>query len=510
MKKRSFHLLNILIACFLISIFIITYVNSQNLIGIQSGTIYRQYKISGLNFADLIGRMIIPIESEFLISVIDIFPYKVLELVFPEKIAYSLSVSIFFVGSLILFYKVTRRTIPTLPSVFLTTLLFLTPTLDGFHKYLARFGSGGNRYSGYFLMEFPFPIGVIFGLSLFAYLAGSQNYSPKIKYRAIGIALVLQVYIHPLNAFVCGAWLIWDFFKNPGSPKLSHLKSFKLLRILILLLLLGVQTFSILFSSSYGNFGGITGDANLSISKFDLIFFSLLPLVLIEIARKFINISWYEIISRFSFISALFIFKLFAICVSLVFDWDNLYEVLSRNGYVDFIDVIIFIPVIYSLTAFDRANKIVTNRSRAADLILAKSRVAFNFLVATLLSLVVLQSSDVVRSNYFSRNDACLKLNDSQQDNLREIVVRSGELSESILQNELQNFTLQEIPRGKYRDFLREPFGNFNRPEISELCGIDGLGYLVLNGFEQDNASMIRMESFLKQLEISGGDSVAN
>lgn len=291
---------------------------------------------------------------------------------------------------------------------------------------------------------------------------------------------------------------------------MSNLKNFKLFKILTLSLLLGVQTASILLSSSYGNLGGITGDANIAISKFDLFFYCSLPPILIETARRFINISWYEIVSRFSFISTLFLFKIIAIVASLVFDWDNPYEILSRNGYVDFIDVIVFIPVIYSLTAFDRANKIVSHRSRVVSLTLAKSRALFNYFIATLLMLVLLQSSDIVRSNYVNSNNMCLKLNESQQNELRAIVNRSAEVSDSIMQNELRTFTLQNIPRDKFRAFLREPFGNFNRPEISELCGIDGLGYLVLNGFEQDSVSMTRMESFLRQLDKPGGEAVAN
>jgi len=510
MIKRNFFLqIATLLSIFFFAVYAV-YKSYETTIGIQPGILYRQYKTADLSLLELIKQMIIPIKSDFLISILDIFPYRFFKIFMSESWAYSISVSLLYLSSVVLFYKITRRSLKFIPSFFLTSLLFLTPNDLGFHQYLNNFGDQDNVISGFRYLNFPFPVGVIFGLTLFTFFAGSQSYAPRIKYQVVGVALVLQVYIHPLSAAICGVWVIWDYFKNPGSPNLRQVKKLKFSLIMVFGILLTSQTVTLLISSSKGTFGGFTGTSNFEIPKFDILFFGLLPVLLIQLATKLINISWYEIISRFSFIVVLFLFKGIAILCSLLLNWHNLYEVLARNGYIDFIDILVFIPVIYSLLSVERLNRIMQTRSKFP--ILKMNQIGFfsNCTFIVLIALLLFQAKAEFPDESSLSSSICIQLGKKENRELQNLAVRPVNQSISLRQQDLKRFILQNLSSDQYEDFLSNPFGDPNVLRHEGFCGRRSLGYLLLNGFNQDVRSKDRISELLRQLDEVQRGSIAN
>jgi hypothetical protein len=510
MIKRNLFLLKATVLLIFFFAVYTAYKSYETTIGIQPGTLYRQYKTAHLSLSELIKQMIIPIKSDFLISILDIFPHRFFKIFLSESWAYSISVSLVYIISVVLFYKITRRSLKFIPSLFLTSLLFLTPNDVGFHQYLTNFGTQDNGISGFHYLNFPFPVGVIFGLTFFAFFAGSQSYEPRIKYQFVGLALVLQVYIHPLSAAICGTWVIWDYFKNPGSPSLRQVKKLKFFLITIFSLLLTTQAVTILISSGQGTFGGFTGTSDFEIPRFDILFFGLLPVLLIQLATKVINISWYEIISRFSFIVVLFLFKGIAILFSLLLNWDNPYEVLARNGYIDFIDILVFIPVIFSLLSFERLNKILQTRSKFQ--ILKMNQIGFfsNCTFIVLITLLFFQAVEEFPDESSLNSSVCIQLGKKENQELQNLATRQESQSISLRQEDLKKFIIQNFSSDQYEDFLSNPFGASNLLRQDGFCGRSSLGYLLLNGFNQDALSKDRISELLRQLDEVQRGSIAN
>lgn len=486
----------------------ITSKNFQTLRGVQTGSYYRQNVIEKLSYLDAFIQMIFPFSTTFLVSILDIVPFKILNSVLDSSIAYAISANLLFFISITLFYSACRKYIGFPASFFLTMLLFLTPNELSFHQYLTSPSLNFVGGVGFRFLSFPFPIGIIFGLSLFLFVSSSSLIKPKEKYKLLAILLFLQIYVHPLNAIICGTWMLWDYFSNPGSPKAKSANKIKFYGLIIFVLFASLQLVAVLFSSNAGVIGGFVGPSEFKIGFFDLIFFAIMPLVLIQISTKFINISWLEIIYRFNFVAVLFLVKIFAVVCSKIFEWQNPYEVLTRNGYIDFIDALIYIPVIYVYSSNERSNKILKSKFRLFAWGISKSKKILNLILGLLITLLLLQSIPNFQIKNYSDGDVCIQLNPLQLADLQKFVIQVDKLSYNEIERRLILFTKSNIPPDQYKDFFDSPIKEVSsRILTSNECALSGYGYLILNGFSQSEASMKKSSEILEKLKVAAGNS---
>jgi hypothetical protein len=246
----------------------------------------------------------------------------------------------------------------------------------------------------------------------------------------------------------------------------------------------------------------------LQFSFYHLVLYILLPVLLLTIFTKIMNVSWREIIQRFSFIAVLYFLSLASLIYAILLNENGLYEVLNRSGVTPLTNALVYLPVLYLLSE-GRYSRLFALRSLLFEKIVRISPLLVNTLVIVLLVAVSVQATWISISAARGQAQAtCLNFDSAERLKVENLIRES-----SVLELEERKELILNYARGKlspidFIAFMTSPLDPVIAQEkLGASCSLLGLGYLSLNGLSQSKVSRNRATDLILKFTDGGVSS---
>jgi hypothetical protein len=465
----------------------------------NSVTLYKTLLVKDASFQILTLSMFIPEENFVFTSIFDLALLKPLMFFFSPEYAFGFSnlVCIILLG--FLFYFFVNHYLKKKYSFFLTLLLLSTPTSGTFQENLETLLNGQVRSYGFFFLENSSPTRIVLVIAAYLWVYKSEFIDLKRKHTVLSYLTLLSVLVHPISGLIC---LLLGFIRKSQILKngVVHSKANQLL-VVLAGCLFGAQSFSIikaLVGENRSVIGGLSGNVTLDYPIERTFFYFILPIVLLLMSTRIINISWYEIRKRFGFLFLLFAVQ--GISLTLYYLGSrNLLDVLYRNGLIFFISIASYIPVIYVYSQIARINKLLLLPLKHGKHIVGTINFLPQFVSVLLILVLVVTSAFTIRNHVGQSDEAC----DNRSNNYSVLLQKyfsNLELNNLTERDERTvEFISSNLTGSETNDFLSNPLST-ETPAFSPQCIISGAGYLYVNGFDQSRESTLRIQAIKMKL----------
>lgn len=377
------------------------------------------------------------------------------------------------------------QTLPKQFSLLLLLLIFLTPIYGEFRQALSS--PLEASFYGFLFALFPYPFLMLAGTILVLTSLNRDRLSRQLSInRALGLSFILYL-LHPFlfAVFVVSFIAQARMFKNRKIVRFGFWSQ----KIFIVLFFLSLLAWGIfLWVNFHAKFlGAFTIEAPSNFNSFEIITYIFVPIVLLLLSLFLVNISLYEIVSKFIPILTLFLIETGLVTLSLI-SGRNFLLFLSINGLDAILHVLYFVPSIYVALSVSRRQRIKwIYFEKLGEL---SEKLISNWLpkIAVVLTLILFSITLKNNVEYLNRQTECRDAKYIERlvkANLGEIELK--QMPQALLAN-LQVYTLKDT---SFSAFMGMPhFNRFLYPTHNQICSIDGLGYLISNGFTFYSSSL--------------------
>jgi len=362
---------------------------------------------------------------------------------------------------------------------FLLLLIILFTPLSGEIRNNLNFFRRGDMY-GLLFASFPYPQIVLIGLILVLNFYFQHRNSLSFPTKRALVVCVLTFSIHPFLFFffMCCLVLHVKFLKSRGLGLLESKKA--------RLFLLALPSFLLLYSilsiliGPEDLLGTLTFDFVFQFNSFEFFFYMLLPVSSLVFALLFINVSLYELVMRFYPILVLFSMELTLILFSFLSDKD--FTVFLRfNGLSQVAHILYYIPAIYVLVSFEKRQRIkfiyFDEVGGISNFVITK----FLPVISLFLTLIIVATTVVHNWPIVEKPNNC-----SQIDFLKSAWQKGspGVNSKATVYAELLSIRKSVMDSEEFARFMEQPlYVSSGTTYERGLCDLQGIGFLVLNGF---------------------------
>jgi hypothetical protein len=474
--------------------------SSSNLM--DAVTYFKVTVLDNKSFGEIITGLVAPGENGYFTSLFDLLLVKPLSFFIKIEWAFQVVNICTFVALGFLFFRLTSRFLKKTYAIFLTLLLLSTPSTGSFHTALFQISDRPFGLSNIYFLENSTASRIVFALLFFFSVRTFNEITKKQNKNVLWLTLILVHLIHPISGAICLFSIILMKYKADSSC----IKTFKEKPAMVLLFisLIFSQVNSIIHNSqeNYNSIlGGFGGRATLDYSFYAFVLYLALPLLLLHISTKVINVSWYEIRSRFNFLLVPVLVQFFMVVIYIL-GWQNPLDILNRNGLVILVNILSYVPLLYVLSQSSRANKLVFIRLREGSRFIRILDTAPQVVTVFLIGAIFLQVSNsfLLREPLVVKN--CAFLNGESTKELDNLIMHSVEDGELSIFEDTLSFVQLNLNQSQRQDFLANPLilgaslGSWNTK-----CRFIGLGYLLLNGFDQTDSAKNRIDAFNRILD---------
>ena len=494
-------IVNTALAIFMLSLTAI-YLRNSNRDSIDAVAYFKITVLENRTFSEVVIGLVRPGENGYFTSLFDLLLVKPLSSFMTIELAFQLVNLCVFFALGFLFLRLTSRFLKKTYAMFLTFLLLSTPTTGSFHAALFQIPDSNFGLSNIFFLQNSTSTRVLLALLFFFWVRTFNGNTKRQNRRLLSFSLIVVHLIHPICGAIC---LLSVVFMKSGEHR-SFLKNFKEKSAIMLpLILLSVlQTISInsnLKERFNSILGGLGGRATPDYSFYSFVLYLALPILLLHISTKVINVSWYEIRSRFNFLFAPVSVQ-FLVVLIYILGWQNPLDVMNRNGLVVLINILSYVPLLYVLSQFSRANKLIFIRLRDSSRVIRIFELTPQVVTVLLTGAIFLQVSNSFHLREPIAVNSCSFLKGESINELNNLIMRSlGDEEVEIFEDTLSFVELNLIKRQSH-EFLANPLTlPTSIDSLTNSCRFIGLGYLILNGFDQTDSARMKIDAFKKILE---------
>ncbi len=464
--------------------------------------------IDSQSSSQIITNIVYPFTGIFWQNIFVLFPFKFLSNIFSIEASYAISSFLLTATSSLLLYLILRKFLNRIGSLFFLWLFIFTQSSVPFHEFFTSDMESFTQMSHMILADFPNPSSLILGLLVFYYFAILSQAPPKSKAIRTSLALLLQLFISPINLMICGAWVLGDYFISRQSPRFYLTRKSRLVTIalfwsfiLILVYKLGVAR----DRTNESLMGGILNNQSFQLSFYHTLVFILIPALLIIAITRMMNVSWHEIIVRFSFNLLLYFSSVVVLLYGIVVNQNSLHDVFLRNGITTVTNILVYMPIL-SLLIEGRFDKILAVQNFHFAKLVALSPVLLNLVTFVLFSAVLFQSTfSIVNTRLIGVGSPCSNFNTAARISLESLIANSS--SEMLDEREVRilNYAQTRMTPADFRLFMQNPLVKSKTKLTGQYaCAMAGLGYLSLNGFSQSEFSRNRAEALILRFTTDG------
>jgi hypothetical protein len=472
---------------------------------------FKSIVTASMSPTEIVTNIAYPSNGLFLQNIFLLFPFKFLSTFFSIQFSYALTSFLLSVMSSYFFYKILRRFLTVKASLLLLWLLMFTQTSVSFHEFFLSADKNIGQFGNLALSDFPNPSSIVLGLLVFYHIGVLADAPPKMRTLRICFALLLQVLISPINSIICGFWAFTDYFMSSRSPRFHLTRKIRLTVFIFYSVLIFLQVVKLVTGESESGQSLVTSllrNQPLQFSFYHLVLYILLPVLLLTIFTKIMNVSWREIIQRFSFIAVLYFLSLASLIYAILLNENGLYEVLNRSGVTPLTNALVYLPVLYLLSE-GRYSRLFALRSLLFEKIVRISPLLVNTLVIVLLVAVSVQATWISISAARGQAQAtCLNFDSAERLKVENLIRES-----SVLELEERKELILNYARGKlspidFIAFMTSPLDPVIAQEkLGASCSLLGLGYLSLNGLSQSKVSRNRATDLILKFTDGGVSS---
>ncbi len=469
--------------------------------GLMSGLEYSSidyYKViitKSMDPFEIVKHIVYPENGLFLQNIFLLFPFKLLTVFFSLHISYALSSLLVIVAASWLLYLILRNFLDKRLSLLLLWLLMFTQTSITFLESLNFRGKNFSQLGNLALLDFPNPSSIILGILIFFYYGILRDAPPKSKTLMICLCLFLQVLISPVSSILCGVWALLHYFMSARSPRFNSTRKVSLSVFSVYWIIVSSQVF-ILIRGTSGTYesliGGILINQTFQFSWVYLFLYILFPLAGLLVSRATMNVSWHEIVHRFSFILLLYVTSIVTLIFSIIKRDGALQAVLSSSGITPLTNTLVLVPLLCLFSEARFSNFLVVRNHffGSATRILP---VLMNLVIIVLLFAVTIQSTWITVSVANSRSlSICPTFNDEDRIEIEQMVLRSTDLDLEGKKVLILDYANRNMDPSDFAIFMENPIGHSNTGRSTgDACVQKGLGYLSLNGLNQSRLSRI-------------------
>jgi hypothetical protein len=352
-------------------------------------------------------------------------------------------------------------------------------------------------FFGFLFALFPNPFMMLIGIALLLSRLNSYRLARELSWPNIFLFACLMYLFHPF---------LLIFFVLCFSIQLKILKTRGLGLIKPSTLNFGFAlvaslccSYLIYFWSTFGKklMGTFQIVTPINFDKFELVFYISLPFILLVASLFLINISLYELMVKFYPIFIMFFMELMLVVLSLVLS-RNLLLFWEFNGISAIAHVLYYVPSIYVLLSLNRRQRI---KWMSFDRLGANSESLMSILIlkaSTFLYFVVISISAFNNFHFLQNVQECTT---ARQVEDIYIQAYNETNSSSFSINELRQVREEVLSEVGFSRFMQtpEPLSLNSVREIA--CNIDGLGYLIVNGFTFDSLAKDKSNAILRNTE---------
>lgn len=458
--------------------------------------------------SQVITNIIYPFAGLFWQNIFLLFPFKLLSNVFSIEASYAISSFFVTATSSLFLYLILRKFLNRIGSLFFLWLFIFTQSSVSFHEFFTSDLRRVSQMGQMSMADFPNPSSLILGLLFFYYFAILSQAPPKSKAIRISLALLLQLFINPINLMICGAWVLSDYFITRQSPRFHLTRKSRLATITLFGVIIFLQVFKLSMTQDRTNeslLGGILNDQPFQLSLYHTIVFILIPALLLIVITKIMNVSWHEIIVRFSFNLLLYISSVVVLLYGVVLNQNSLQEVFLRNGITTVTNILVYMPIL-SLLIEGRYDKILVAQNSYFAKLVTFSPKLLNLVTFVLFGAVLCQSTfSIINARSISFGLSCQNFNATARLGIENLMTNS--YSEMVEEREVQilNYAKDRMTPADFRIFMQNPVTNSKSQVTGKYaCAMAGLGYLSLNGFSQSDFSRNRANALILRFITDG------
>jgi len=430
----------------------------------------------------------------------NVFEYLQLIFILPPIVS-SLLVGVFsyLVGRNI--YRYFTQLLPKEISLFLCVLIFLTPIQGEIREIVMNPMS--INFQGLLFGLFPNPYVILFGFILLIANLNNQRTSRNNSIKKTGLFGLLLYSFHP---FLTGLYLICIFLqsyvsRNRNSEIINkpHLKKYYITFGSIFVVFVSIFWMNV----SQNFLGTFTFVASKNFDAFEVVIYIIMPFFFLVLALYLINISPYELLYKFLPIFCIYFVEVFFVVVSLL-SGRNLMLFFGYNGIGAISHVLYYVPSVYVVLSVNR-------RQRIKWIQFAKIGDILEILILNLLPKTALLLAIVIVSITLT-NNAKFLINDSKCiDSARILELYQGKYSNDRKPLHSKLFLVEVrkeiLDAEKFSQFLELPKINpdYNSFKV-QICEVNGLGFLILNGFIFNSKSIANSIEVLNEIKMIHND----
>lgn len=395
-----------------------------------------------------------------------------------------------------LLLKYARYWITGFSSLLLVAIIFFTPMVGDLRQIFSS--SENSRFYGLLYGNLPSPQFFLVALIGFLLFLHESRLSRVYPFKKALLLAMLLFFVHPFLfiLFVVCFYIQIKILHSRGLGFVERDKTSILLFFLNSLLLISFVSFVLHMGRNY--LGSFTVAASARLDVFELGFYLVLPTILLLLSLYYINISFYELLIKFFPIFVFFCLETILLIVSVLMS-RNLIWFLEINGLSQFFHVIYYLPSIYLMLSFSRRQKIKWLAHFKLGAVAENSLTLIISFVSAVLLLAVSATTIGNSVSFFSNLTYC---KDAKL--LVSIFNASKTSVDSQRQVEVQllKVRLGMMNSREFRNFMRNP-DQFKGTVFSRYqnCSLNGVGFMLLNGFVFDDRATLRAIDFVNRVE---------
>ena len=404
-----------------------------------------------------------------------------------------------------------RRFLTVKTSLLLLWLLMFTQTSVSFHEFFLSDDKNIGQLGNLALFDFPNPSTIVLGLLVFYYFGVLTDTPPKIRTLRICLALLLQVLISPINSIICGVWAFTDFFMSSRSPRFYLTRKIRLTMFMFYSVLIFLQVMKLVTGGSESGESLATSllrNQPLQFSYYHSVLYIFLPLLLLTIFTKIMNVSWREILQRFSFVAVLYFFSLASLIYAILLNENGLFEVLNRSGVMPLTNALVYLPILYLLSE-GRYSRLFALRSLMFEKIVRISPLLVNTLVIVLLVAVSIQATWIsIGAAHGQAQATCINFVSDGRLKVENLIRESSVLAIDEREKLILKYAREKLSPMDFIAFMTSPLDPaISQEKLGSSCSLLGLGYLSLNGLNQSKVSQNRAANLISKFTTGGVSS---
>jgi len=391
-------------------------------------------------------------------------------------------------------YRYFNQTLPKQFSLLLLFIITLTP-INGQLRQLFIYPFKIDFY-GLLFAIFPYPLMMLAGIVFILTFMNRIRFTPDLSITRVFFVVFFLYLVHPFLSAVSVVCFLTQFriSKNLKLINSNFLSYKKVLFFSCSTLIICLVFLYRLYGAQF--LGTLTITTSNQFNRFEMIAYVFIPLILLVLSLYVINISLHEIFSKFLPILILFFIEIIFIAVSLISN-RNWMLFLDFNGLSAIFHVLYLAPTIYVLLSISRRQRIKWINSANFGDLSEKFIATWLSKIAVILIIIIFSTSLKVNIEFWNRNIQCTKAKQLEQMYVREF----SKSSKNILTQSLLVKMKEEVYNDKSFDsFMLTP--QIDLPldsSIYQVCSLDSIGYLILNGFTFNSDLLENTKSELDQ-----------